>query len=191
MHTHTRTRARTCTHKLSLTHTQGLWWGWEWVAHEHTPSHPQTHTNTRTHVNTHKRTYIHTGALMGMGRGMARGKAAPLSASMQRHLGAYTCGERGWVWVKETFVCLCWREASPLPRAHTQNKQAHANRHTHLRWQRPIGCLILIGHFLQKSPVISGSFAEGDLQFKESYAFSPSCALVQWLRKVTHQWIYI
>jgi len=31
-------------------------------------------------------------------------------------------------------------------------------------WPRPIGCLIFIGHFLQKSPTISGSFAEGDLQ---------------------------
>jgi len=27
-------------------------------------------------------------------------------------------------------------------------------------WRRFIGCLILIGHFLQKSPMISGSFAQ-------------------------------
>jgi len=32
--------------------------------------------------------------------------------------------------------------------------------------RRPIGCLILIGHFLQKSPIISGSFAKNDLQYK-------------------------
>jgi len=133
---------------------------------------------------------------MGMGRGMARGKAAPLSASMQRHLGAYPCGELGLGGREgeREIVCLCWREAPPLPRAHTQNKDAHAHRHTHLRWQRPIGCLILIGHFLQKSPAISGSFAEGDLQSKESYALQPSCTRVQWLRpsdSVTSMCIYI
>ena len=43
-------------------------------------------------------------------------------------------------------------------------------------WQRCIGCLIFIGHFLSKSPRISASFAEGDLQLKTSYASSPPCS---------------
>ena len=42
-------------------------------------------------------------------------------------------------------------------------------------WPRPIGCLIVAGLFLQYSPMISGSFAERDLQLKASYASSPPC----------------
>jgi len=42
-------------------------------------------------------------------------------------------------------------------------------------WQRPIGCLISIGHCPQKSPTISGYFAKNDLQLKAFYGFSPPC----------------
>jgi len=42
-------------------------------------------------------------------------------------------------------------------------------------WQRPVRCLIFIGHFPQKSPVISGSFAKRDLHLKASYASLSSC----------------
>jgi len=43
------------------------------------------------------------------------------------------------------------------------------------RWQRDVGCLIFIGHFPQRSPIICHSFTERDLQFKASYASSSPC----------------
>ena len=40
---------------------------------------------------------------------------------------------------------------------------------------KPIRCLIFIRHFLQKSFIISGSFARNDLQLEASYGSSPLC----------------
>ena len=42
-------------------------------------------------------------------------------------------------------------------------------------WRRPIGYLVFISEFPQKSPIINSSFAKNDLQLKASYGSSPPC----------------
>jgi len=42
-------------------------------------------------------------------------------------------------------------------------------------WWRPIGCLIFIGHFPQKSPMISGTFAGKILRLEASCGSLPPC----------------
>jgi len=60
---------------------------------------------------------------------------------------------------------------------HDESNVVHApvfsDNYIHTGWRKTIGCLIVICHFPQKSPIISGSFAKIDLQLKASYGSLP------------------
>ena len=53
---------------------------------------------------------------------------------------------------------------------HTRNKHTSGTGR-----QRLIGCLICMDHFPQKSPIISGEFAESDARDKASHGSLPLC----------------
>ena len=105
-----------------------------------------------------------------------------------RHKAAHTCA----------YTCIrkhtCRHDtrstATAHSRCHTFCHYTHsATEHSHIvtthhgcvkvhvmtGWRRLIGCVIFLGHFLQKRHILSDSLAKNDLQLKASYASSPPC----------------
>jgi len=58
-------------------------------------------------------------------------------------------------------------------------------------WRRPIGCLIFMGQFLQKSPIINGSFVNLDLQLKAFYESSPPSTKLSSTNMCAYIYVYI
>jgi len=79
-----------------------------------------------------------------------------LSTHMNKYLNIYT----------NTYIMHMYMHTCMPLYIHVQNTG----------WRRVIGCHIFIGHFPQKSPRISGSFAKNYLQLQASYKSSPPCS---------------
>jgi len=84
----------------------------------------------------------------------------------------------------EWFTCICYIQTCMY---HVYLCIYTLIIHTRWRISTTLGCLICVGNFPQKSPIISGSFAENDLQFKAPYGSLLPCIRVY----ILYMYIYI